>query len=77
MYWYAKERKCMSKTKTKLPTAEQTSNLFRQLAKKSHEAIRNDPLARERALARLAKMREALRIKREAKKAAESLAAKE
>jgi hypothetical protein len=62
----------MSKTKTSLPTPEQTSNLFRELARKSHAKIKSTPESLERSRARMAKAREALRLKREARKAAEA-----
>jgi hypothetical protein len=48
----------VSKTKTQLPTPEQTSNLFREMAKKSHEAIKRDPESLEKSRARMAKARE-------------------
>jgi hypothetical protein len=43
-----------------------------ELARKSHAAIRNTPEALERARARAAKMRAALKAKREARKAEEA-----
>jgi hypothetical protein len=43
-----------------------------ELARKSHAAIKRDPQSLEKSRARMARAREALRLKREERKAAEA-----